>query len=176
MWNQINQFHEFFLARFHFFQFQKWLKINFWTGKKFKKVWAKKLVKSNKSISWKFQNPFLVFFKNGQKSIFELGNSLKFRYFPWKLKFYLIFMENIQKKNFFVKLIYLISQVFWSGLFLIFWPTMDPQSQTYWSLRVSFALKTSSRTVGQLGNYLCIYLSLSHPKTYLLGCTLIDRF
>ena len=25
-----------FLAKFHFFQFQKWPKINFWTGKKFK--------------------------------------------------------------------------------------------------------------------------------------------
>ena len=40
-------------------QFQKWPKINFWTGKKFKT-----------------------------------------EYFPWKLKFYLIFMENIQRKNF----------------------------------------------------------------------------
>ena len=29
----------------------------------------------------------------------------------------LIFMENIQKKFFFVKLIYLISQNFWPGLF-----------------------------------------------------------
>ena len=32
-------------------------------------------------------------FKNVQKSIFELTE-----YFPWKLKVYLIFMENIQKK------------------------------------------------------------------------------
>ena len=39
------------------------------------------------------------------------------------MKIYLIFMENI-KKNFLVKLINLISRVFWSGLFLIFWPTM----------------------------------------------------
>ena len=35
-WNKINQFHEIFLTKFHFLQFQKWPKINFWTGKKFK--------------------------------------------------------------------------------------------------------------------------------------------
>ena len=35
-WNQINQFHEFFLTKFHFLQFQKWPKINFWTREKFK--------------------------------------------------------------------------------------------------------------------------------------------
>ena len=28
------------------------------------------------------------------------------------------------QKNFFVKLIYLISRVFWPGRFLIFWPTV----------------------------------------------------
>ena len=36
-WSQINQFHEKkSLANFHFLQFQKWPKINFWTWKKFK--------------------------------------------------------------------------------------------------------------------------------------------
>ena len=29
-------FHEFFLAKYHFLQCQKWPNINFWTGKKFK--------------------------------------------------------------------------------------------------------------------------------------------
>ena len=38
-WNQINQFHEkIFLTKIHFLPFQKWPKINFWTGKKFKTV------------------------------------------------------------------------------------------------------------------------------------------
>ena len=36
-WSQINQFQEkIFLTKFHFLQFQKWPKINFWTGKNFK--------------------------------------------------------------------------------------------------------------------------------------------
>ena len=36
-WNPINQFQKiFFLAKFHFLQFQKWPKINFLTGKMFK--------------------------------------------------------------------------------------------------------------------------------------------
>ena len=34
--NQINQFHEFFLTKIHFLLFQKWPKINFSTGKRFK--------------------------------------------------------------------------------------------------------------------------------------------
>ena len=34
-WNEIIKFHEFFLTKFHFLQFQKWPKFNFWTGKKF---------------------------------------------------------------------------------------------------------------------------------------------
>ena len=34
-WNQINQFHE-KLMKFHFLQFLKWPKINFWTGKSLK--------------------------------------------------------------------------------------------------------------------------------------------
>ena len=35
--NQLNQFHAiFFLTKIPFLQFQKWPKINFWTGKKFK--------------------------------------------------------------------------------------------------------------------------------------------
>ena len=34
-WNPINQFHDFFFTKFHFLPFQKWPKINFWTGKKF---------------------------------------------------------------------------------------------------------------------------------------------
>ena len=35
-WNQINQFHEFFLTKFHFLQLQNWPNINYWPGKKFK--------------------------------------------------------------------------------------------------------------------------------------------
>ena len=49
-------------------------------ARKFKKVQAKKtLVKSNKSISRKkffWPNSIFCYFKNGQKSIFELGKSL----------------------------------------------------------------------------------------------------
>ena len=37
-----------FLAKFHFLQFQKWLKINFWTGKKFKT--AKNVISRKKRI------------------------------------------------------------------------------------------------------------------------------
>ena len=45
-----------------------------------KKSRPKKLMKSDKSISQKiffYQIPFFCNFKNGQKSIFELGKSLK---------------------------------------------------------------------------------------------------
>ena len=35
LWNQINQFHEIFLTKIHYWHFQKWPKIYFWTGKKF---------------------------------------------------------------------------------------------------------------------------------------------
>ena len=65
-------------------------------ARKFKKVQAKKTVKSNKSISN---------FKNGQKSIFELGKSLKLP----EMQFH--------EKNF---LIYLISRVFFAWTFLNF--------------------------------------------------------
>ena len=51
-----------------------------------KKSRPKKLVKSNKSISWNFFWPNSIFcnFKNGQISIFELGKSLKLP----KMQFY----------------------------------------------------------------------------------------
>ena len=64
-----------------------------------KKSRPKKLVKSNKSIPRDFFWPKSIFcdFKNGQKSIFELGKSLKLP----KMRFY----ENIF-------LIYWISRVF----------------------------------------------------------------
>ena len=48
------------------------------------------------------QIPFFAISKNGQKSIFDVG----------KMQFH-------EKK-----LIYLISRVFWPGLFKIFWPTV----------------------------------------------------
>ena len=35
-WNEINQFHELFMTKCHFLPFQKWPKINFWTGKSLK--------------------------------------------------------------------------------------------------------------------------------------------
>ena len=51
LWNQINQFHEnFFLTKFYFLQFQKWPKINFWTGKKFKT--AKNAISRKKIFFW----------------------------------------------------------------------------------------------------------------------------
>ena len=49
----------------------------------YKKSWLKKLVKSNNSISRKmFLTKFHFFcnFKNGQKSIFEVGNSIKMQF------------------------------------------------------------------------------------------------
>ena len=54
-------------------------KYNTQWARKLKKSRAKKLVKSNKSISLIFFLPYSTFcyFKNGQKSIFELGKSLK---------------------------------------------------------------------------------------------------
>ena len=48
-WNQINLFDEFFFTKFYFLQFQKWPKINFWTGKKLKT--AKNAI-SRKKIFW----------------------------------------------------------------------------------------------------------------------------
>ena len=74
-----------------------------------KKSRPKKLVKSNKSIS------IFCNFKNGQKSIFELVKSLKLP----KIQFH--------KK----KLIYLISLVYLSGLFKIFWPTVGQRSRNW---------------------------------------------
>ena len=61
---------------------------------------------------------FFCNFKNGQKSIFEQGKSLK------QNNFHGLNFHGKYSKIFFVKLIYLISRVFWSGLFLIFWLTM----------------------------------------------------
>ena len=48
-------------------------------ARKFKKAQDKKIVKSNKSISRKFNLTKFNFcnFKNGQKSIFELGKKFK---------------------------------------------------------------------------------------------------
>ena len=70
-----------------------------------KKSRPKKLVKSNKSIS-RFVFVLIEFhfynFKNGQKSIFEMGKSLKLP----KMQF--------REKKF---VIYLISRVFLPGLF-----------------------------------------------------------
>ena len=57
-WNQINQFHEKCFDQIPFFLFQKWSKINFWTGKKFKT--AKNAISRKKMISRVF---FLDFFK-----------------------------------------------------------------------------------------------------------------
>ena len=68
-------------------------------ARKFKKVQAKKLMKSNESISQKIffdQIPFLAIFKNSQRSIFELGKLPKMQF---------------GEKNF---LIYLISRVFFA--------------------------------------------------------------
>jgi len=44
--SNINQFQDFFLAKFHFLHFQKWPKINFLTGKKLKT--AKNAISRNK--------------------------------------------------------------------------------------------------------------------------------
>ena len=60
-------------------------------GQKIKKVQAKKLVKSNKSISRKnffWPNSIFCNFKNGQKSIFELGKSLKLPKMQFHEKFF----------------------------------------------------------------------------------------
>ena len=83
--------------------FEKWF-LNLFTyihsgPEALKKSRPKKLVKSNKSISRKFFWPKSIFcnFKNGQKSIFELGKSLKlpkmqfhenFFWFIWFHKFF----------------------------------------------------------------------------------------
>ena len=69
-----------------------------------KKSRPKKLVKSNKSISRNFFWPNSIFcnFKNGQKSIFEVGKKFKIANFMTK------------------KRIYLISQVFFAWTFLNF--------------------------------------------------------
>ena len=55
----------------------------------------KKLVKSNKSISRFFveQIPSFFHFKNGQKSIFELGKSLKLPKMQFHEKKYLNFFD-----------------------------------------------------------------------------------
>ena len=65
------------------------LLVRFWSNflasrpENFKKSKPKKLVKSNKWISQKIFWPKFIFcnFKNGQKSIFELGKSLKLNIF-----------------------------------------------------------------------------------------------
>ena len=90
-----------------------------------KKSRSKKLVKTNKSTSRKnfLTKIHFLRFQKWPKINFWTEKKFKTEYFPWKLKFYLIFMENIQK-NFFVKLIYLIARDFWYWLFLIFWPTV----------------------------------------------------
>ena len=83
---------------------QKYVYILYHSGpENLKKSRPKKLMKSNKSISRFFFGPNFIFcnVKNGQKSIFELGKSLK-----------LPEMQFHEKK-----LIYLISRVFLPGLF-----------------------------------------------------------
>ena len=67
-WNQINQFHDILFAKFHFLQFQKWPKINFWTEKNFKT--AKNAI-SRKKISmyiW-FHEFFCLEFLNFQQHL-----------------------------------------------------------------------------------------------------------
>ena len=68
------------------------------------KIWKspgqKKLVKSNKSISRIFFTKFhFLLFLKWPKINFWARKKFKTEYFPWKLKFYLIFTENIQHKN-----------------------------------------------------------------------------
>ena len=86
-----------------FFASKQYKTGNYFSYNKLKKYRAKK------SISRKFFCPNSTFchFKNGQKSIFELGKSLK-NCQKWNFTkfFHLIFMENIQKKKF-VKLHFL---------------------------------------------------------------------
>ena len=62
LWNQINKFHEIFLAKFYFLQFQEWPKIHFWTGKKFKT--AKNAISWKKVLISLFHNFFVWTFLN----------------------------------------------------------------------------------------------------------------
>ena len=73
------------------------------------------LKKSRQKNSWNKKNPWNCIFGS-----FKLFPSSKIDFWPF-LKSQK--MEFGQKKIF-VKLIYLISRVFWPGLFWIFWPTM----------------------------------------------------
>ena len=70
----------------------------------------KKLAKSNKSISQKiiFTNSIFCNFKNGQKSIFELGKNLKLPEMQFHEKKFNVFDLTS----------------FLPGLFLIFWPAV----------------------------------------------------
>ena len=74
-----------------------------------KKIQAKKLVKTNKSnfFSWNCIFGSFPQFKNSFLSIFEIAKN------------------GIWSNKLFVKLIYLISQVFWPGLSWIFCPSVE---------------------------------------------------
>ena len=58
--NQKNQFKNFFFTKLHFLQFQKWPKMNFWTGKKFKNAISRKkifdLFDFTSFFAWTFLN------------------------------------------------------------------------------------------------------------------------
>ena len=75
--------------------------------RKFKKVQAKKLVKSNKSKKFFRENAFVAVLK-----IFPVQKLI--------LAIFEIAKNGIWSKNLFVKLIYLISRAFWPGLFFNF--------------------------------------------------------
>ena len=86
--------------------------------KNFKMSRPKKLMKSNNSISQKIFWPKSIYynFKNGQKSIFELGKSLKRQKMQFHQEFFFI---------------YSLLRVLLPGLFLIFWPAVTMYMHTY---------------------------------------------
>ena len=128
------------------------LKNLFQWDRKFKKVQAKKnswnqINQFYEILFW--PNSIFCHFKNGQKSIFELGKSLKLLKMQFHEIFYLVFMENINKN--FVKLVYLISRVFFcldffkfSGLlwavidFIFFWRERGENKMWIWPAKISF--------------------------------------
>ena len=88
-------FHKIFVKIDYFFKFLYFTKITkFRNINQFHETRPKKLVKSNKSISRKkifWRKSIFCNFKNGQKSIFELGKSLKLSKMQFHEIFYLIF-------------------------------------------------------------------------------------
>ena len=79
---------KFFLAKFYFLPFQKWLKINFWAGKKFKT--AKNAISRKKF----WPNSIFCHFKNGQKSTFKLGKCWKLPKMPFHVKTFLNYLNS----------------------------------------------------------------------------------